>query len=340
VTRSDPEGGLALASVTVELGGTTVLDGLDGHVAPGEVLVVLGPSGSGKSTLLRAIAGLVPLGGGTISWDGHDLAGVPAHRRRFGMVFQDHALFPHLDVIGNIEFGLASRGSGERASRPSRRARCLELLDLVGLAGMAERSVTTLSGGEAQRVALARALAPRPRLLLLDEPFSSLDRPRQLELADAVRTLLTELHQPAVHVTHDRDEAYRLADRLAVLVDGRFVRTGPPDEVWTRPGTAEVARLVGHRTVVAARDLGLDGDHEVAAPAAALHLVEPGAPADDTVRVTGHVVRVSHRAGGFSLTVALTTGAVVELDTEAPSPPGTEATVAVDPTRLLTLGPS
>ena len=164
----------------------TAVDGLSLDVTPGEVVALLGPAGSGKSTLLRAVAGLEPLSAGSITWDGADLAGVPVHRRGFGLMFQDGQLFPHRDVGGNVAFGLEMGG----VDRAERRAAVRELLELVGLAGFERREVSTLSGGERQRVALARSLAPRPRLLLLDEPLSALDRALRERLAGEVRAAL------------------------------------------------------------------------------------------------------------------------------------------------------
>jgi thiamine transport system ATP-binding protein len=204
---------LDVAGVRVRFGTRLVLDGVGLHVGPGEVVGLLGPSGSGKSTLLRVIAGLVVPEAGQIWWDGQDVSRVPPHRRRFGLVFQDLQLFPHRDVGANVGFGLAVAGR----PRDQVRARVTELLDLVGLAGFERRSVTDLSGGEAQRVALARALAPEPRLLLLDEPLGALDRELHDRLANDLRTLLKEIGMAGVHVTHDREEAEIVADRVVTL---------------------------------------------------------------------------------------------------------------------------
>ncbi|NUT52208.1 MAG: ATP-binding cassette domain-containing protein, partial [Saccharothrix sp.] len=177
---------LLVEGLTVRYGSTTAVSAVDLSIADGEVVALLGPSGCGKSTLLRAVAGLEPPGAGAVSWDGADLAGTPVHRRGFGLVFQDGQLFPHRDVAGNVAFGLRVRG----VPRAARDDRVAELLDLVGLAGYGGRRVTALSGGEQQRVALARALAPRPRLLLLDEPLSALDRALREQLAVDLARLL------------------------------------------------------------------------------------------------------------------------------------------------------
>lgn len=216
------------------------------EIADGEVLALLGPSGSGKSTLLRAIAGLEPATG-AVRWDGDDLAGVPVHRRGFGLVFQDGQLFPHRDVAGNIAFGPRMQGMapGDRDRRVG------ELLDLVGLAGYERRPVTELSGGQAQRVALARALAPRPRLLLLDEPLSGLDAELREALALELGDVLRGSKITTLLVTHDQEEAFTLADRLAVLDDGHIRQSGDVIDVWRAPADERVARFLGVTTVLA-----------------------------------------------------------------------------------------
>jgi len=200
---------LDVRDVTVRFGERTVLDRVSLNVADGEVVALLGPSGSGKSTLLRVIAGLLVPDGGSVWVDGIDVSAVPAHRRQIGMVFQDEQLFPHLTVAANVGFGLRMQGrpKGEIASRVA------ELLDLVGLPSLADRHVTKLSGGEAKRVALARSLAPQPRVLLLDEPLTGLDRDLHDRLAADLATLLRATGTTALLVTHDPDEAATIADR-------------------------------------------------------------------------------------------------------------------------------
>ncbi|HWQ24298.1 MAG TPA: ABC transporter ATP-binding protein [Gaiellaceae bacterium] len=236
---------LEVEEVTVRFGETLALDRISLEVADGEVVTVLGPSGSGKTTLLRVIAGLQRPDAGRVLLDGRDLAGVPPHRRGIGLVFQDHALFQHRDVWGNVAFGLRMRGEPRAAID----RRVGELLELVGLAGYERRSVATLSGGEAQRVALARALAPEPRVLLLDEPLGSLDRRLRDRLLDDLGRLFAELRVTALYVTHDQAEAFALGDRVAVMRAGRVVQTGTPDELWARPADADVARFLGLRNV-------------------------------------------------------------------------------------------
>ena len=206
---------LEVDGVLVRFGERVVLDDVSLTVNDGEIVGLLGPSGCGKSTLLRLIAGLQPIDSGVVRWDGEDLVNVPAHARRFGFVFQDQQLFPHMDVAANVGFGLKMA----HVSKQAIVERVGELLELVGLPGYERRSIATLSGGEGQRVALARALAPQPRLLLLDEPFSALDRELHDRLAVEVRGLLKHLGMTAIHVTHDPDEAAVVCDRVIRLAE-------------------------------------------------------------------------------------------------------------------------
>lgn len=221
---------------------TIAVDRVDLAVRPGEVLALLGPSGCGKSSLLRAVAGLEPLQGGALTWDGADLAPVPVHRRGFGLMFQDGQLFPHRTVAGNVAYGL--RGT-PWAGRSARGERVAEMLDLVGLAGYGDRPVSTLSGGQAQRVALARSLAPSPRLLLLDEPLSALDRNLREELVGVIGRVLREAGTTALYVTHDHDEAIAVADRIAVMLQGRIAQIAPAAEIRGAPASPEVAAFLG-----------------------------------------------------------------------------------------------
>lgn len=245
---------LELDGVSVVLDGASVLDGIDLAVADGEVLGVLGPSGSGKSTLLRVVAGLERPSRGRVRLGGVDVTDVPPHRRGVGLMFQDHALFPHRDVAGNVGFGLRVRG----AERSMVAARVAETLELVGLSGFERRAVASLSGGERQRVALARALAPEPEVLLLDEPLGSLDRALRERLLDDLVAVLDRAGVTVIHVTHDRAEAFAGADRVALLRGGRLVQVGTPNDLWWRPVDAEAATFVGPATVVDAT-VGPDG---------------------------------------------------------------------------------
>lgn len=237
---------LEVEGIGFEVGGRAILRDVSLRVAPGETVALLGPSGSGKTTLLRMVAGLDRPTSGRVLFGGRDVTGVPAHRRGFGMMFQDHALFPHLDVAGNVEFGLRESG-WDPARRATRRK---ETLALVGLEGFEKRTIEKLSGGERQRVALARTLAPRPALLMLDEPLGSLDRGLRERLADDLRVILSGLGVPALYVTHDQSEAFTVATTLAIMNTGRIVRTGTPHEVWEQPRTEFVARFFGLENIV------------------------------------------------------------------------------------------
>ncbi|MCY1678793.1 MULTISPECIES: ABC transporter ATP-binding protein [Streptomyces] len=247
---------LAVESATVRFGKRTALDAVDLEVADHEIVCVLGPSGSGKSTLLRAVAGLQPLDDGRVYLDGADQTALPVHRRGLGLMFQDHQLFPHRDVGANVAFGLKTHG----VPRAERDRRAGELLDLVGLPGAGRRAVAALSGGEQQRVALARALAPRPKLLMLDEPLGQLDRSLRERLVVELRTLFGRLGTTVLAVTHDQGEAFALADRVVVMRDGRIAQAGTPLEVWQRPASSFVARFLGFDNLVEATVTGTAAD--------------------------------------------------------------------------------
>lgn len=217
------------------------IDDISFTVNEGEVLALLGPSGSGKSTLLRAIAGLEPLDTGSVFWQGDDITRVPVHKRGFALMFQDGQLFSHRSVTENIAYALRIT----KVPRALRNARVEELLHTVGLTGAGDRRVTELSGGEQQRVALARSLAASPKLLLLDEPLSSLDRELRERLGGELREILTTTRTTALFVTHDQHEAATIADRIAVIMQGRIVQLATPPELRAQPATAAVARFLG-----------------------------------------------------------------------------------------------
>jgi thiamine transport system ATP-binding protein len=310
---------LQVEDVTVRFDGKAALDGATLDVADREVVTVLGPSGSGKTTLLRVVAGLQCPDAGRVLLDGVDLAGTPPHRRGIGLVFQDHALFPHRDVSGNVSFGLRMRGDPPEAVA----ARTAELLELVGLAGFEHRSIGSLSGGEQQRVALARALAPEPRILLLDEPLGSLDRRLRDRLLEDLARLFSELGLTAVYVTHDQTEAFTLGDRVAVMRTGRVVQVATPDELWAQPLDADVARFLG---------LGNVEDTEVVRPEAVR--VRPAAGdgsgiVESAVR-TGPLVRLVVRLDDGSRLEA------VDAAIEHPAP-GDRIDVEIDPAGIVRL---
>ncbi|MCF6471325.1 ABC transporter ATP-binding protein [Nonomuraea sp. MG754425] len=233
-------------------GRTVALDGLDLVVAPGELVALLGPSGCGKTTALRCVAGFERPDSGAVLVDGRDVTNVPANKRDAGMVFQSYSLFPNLDARDNVAFGLRVR----KVPVAARRARADELLDLVGLPDHAGRYPHQLSGGQQQRVALARALALEPRVLLLDEPLSALDAKVRLALREEIRRLQLDLGITTVFVTHDQEEALSIADRVAVLRDGRLEQAGAPAEVYDRPATPFVAEFVGTMNHLAGRVSG------------------------------------------------------------------------------------
>jgi ABC-type Fe3+/spermidine/putrescine transport system ATPase subunit len=237
---------LELKNISKTYEGKPLLMNVSFSVAPGETICLLGASGSGKSTLLRIIAGLESPETGQVCWDGMDLAPLPPHTRDFGLVFQDYALFPHLNVFDNVAFGLKMR----ELPKVEIETRVHEALEIVNLRGFESRRVTDLSGGEQQRVALARALAPRPRLLMFDEPLGALDRALKDDLLKEIRAILHRTNIPAIYVTHDQEEAYAIADRILLLHEGVILREGAPAEVWADPRSAWVAQFLGVGNVV------------------------------------------------------------------------------------------
>ncbi len=243
---------LEVERVSKTYNGTPAVCDVSLQVAQDEVVALLGPSGCGKTTLLRVIAGLEVPDAGTVRFGGRDMAGVPAHRRGFGLMFQDYALFPHRNVAQNIAFGLEMQG-WDRA-RIARRVS--EMLELVGLRGYERRRVFELSGGEQQRVALARSLAPQPRLLMLDEPLGSLDRALREQLLEELRQILRRVGVTTIYVTHDQQEAFALADRIVILRAGRVMQEGTPEDVYCHPADAFVAHFLGLPNLVPGRVVG------------------------------------------------------------------------------------
>lgn len=238
--------GLTIQNIHKAFDGKVALAGVSFQVVQSEIVALLGPSGCGKSTLLAIIAGLEKPDQGDVQWDGVSLAQVPPHRRGFGLMFQDFALFPHRNVFENVAFGLRMAGIDERRIQE----RVQETLELVGLPGFGERDVNTLSGGEAQRVALARSLAPQPRLLMLDEPLGSLDRGLRERLALDLRHILRDSRQTAIYVTHDQEEAFVLADRVVVMNAGKVEQIGAPQQIYRKPSSIFVARFFGLNNLI------------------------------------------------------------------------------------------
>lgn len=284
---------LDLIELTRRLGGRAVVDRVSLHLEPGELLALVGPSGCGKSTLLRVVAGLDRPDGGLVHLDGKDVTSRPAERRQVGLVFQDHGLFPHLNVADNIGFGLW------RVGRAERRRWVAELLELVKLSHTAGRYPHELSGGEQQRVALARALAPEPGVVLLDEPFANLDASLRDELREDTLAVLRERGATAILVTHDRREALLTGDRVAVMREGALCQVSTPEEVYEHPVDGFVATFFGPASVLP----GAAGTWVMARP----HDLEvvPGGP--DTVvarRYLGAVWRHEVRLADGSMVVA------------------------------------
>jgi thiamine transport system ATP-binding protein len=311
---------LRIENVSVRFGKLPALAGVTFDVAEGEVVTILGPSGSGKSTLLRVIAGLQHPDTGSVHLRGRDLASVPPHRRGIGLVFQDHALFQHRDIAGNVAFGL--RMQGVPAEETGGRVR--EVLRLVGLEGFERRSVATLSGGEQQRVALARALVPEPSVLLLDEPLGSLDRPLRDRLLDDLARLFDELRVTALYVTHDQAEAFALGDRIVLMRAGQIVQSGTPDELWARPVDADAARFLG---------LSVRDGVAIRPEAVVVRTARSGETADGTVESAtrqGPVVRLRIELDGDGTLDA----AVASVDHPRP---GERVRVEVDPAGMIDL---
>ena len=232
---------LSLQQIRKDYEGKPLLCGIDLDLQADETLCLLGPSGSGKSTLLRIIAGLEQAEAGAVFWMGRDIGGVPVEKRNFGLMFQEYALFPHMNVAQNIAFG----PSMKHWAQGQIEERVRETLKLVHLEGFAQRRVVDLSGGEKQRVALARAIAPKPELLMLDEPLGALDKALRDELGQELRTILKELQIPTVYVTHDQEEAFTMGDSVAVLNFGNILQRGTPEQIYHHPASLWLARFIG-----------------------------------------------------------------------------------------------
>ena len=281
---------LALEGLRKRFGRTVTADDFSIDIGRGEFFTLLGPSGSGKSTILRLIAGLERPDAGVIRIEGQDVTASPPWERRLGMVFQQYANFPHMNVRKNVGYGLrrSTLSAAERAARVD------ELLELVGLGGFGPRSVTTLSGGEQQRVAIARALAPRPAILLLDEPLSALDEKIRREMQDELRAIQRGTGTTFVYVTHDQEEALTMSDRVALLNLGRPVQCDAPEALFRRPRTPFVARFFRGCNVLHAPLPGYPGVADTVAPGG----TDGNAAGPDTVAVRAEAVRLGDEAEG------------------------------------------
>jgi putative spermidine/putrescine transport system ATP-binding protein len=285
-----------LQSLSRSFGMTKALDGLSLEIAPGELVALLGPSGCGKTTALRIVAGFETADTGSVLVDGKDISGVSASKRDMGMVFQSYSLFPNMNALDNVAFGLRMRKLGTA----ERRKRAGELLDMVGLAPQARQYPHQLSGGQQQRVALARALAIEPRVLLLDEPLSALDAKVRLQLREQIRTLQQRLGTTTLFVTHDQEEALSMADRVGVMRQGRLEQIAAPDELYDDPATVFVAEFVGIMNRIPG-ELRTDGTVTVLgsmAPVKSQEPAETGADGGD------RAVDVLVRPEGLTLQVA------------------------------------
>jgi len=233
--------GLQINNIHKDFVDKNILNGITFYQKPGEIIVVLGPSGSGKSTLLNIIAGLVQPDKGEIYWNRKLMNHIPVHERNFGLMFQDYALFPHMNVFDNIAFGLRMK----RIPKDELFSRVREIIDLIGLNNYEKRDINTLSGGEKQRVAFARSLAPRPELLMLDEPLGALDRRLKDQLIEELKGILQKTKQTTIYVTHDQEEAFSLADIVIILNHGRIVQRDTPQQIYQNPSSTFVAQFLG-----------------------------------------------------------------------------------------------
>lgn len=254
--------GLKLVDIHKSFGETRAVAGVSFEVAQGEILAILGPSGCGKSTILMIIAGLEPPDKGEVYWSGSSLKDVPTNKRDFGLMFQDFALFPHMNVSDNVAFGLKMLSIPPNETN----IKVKEIMELVGLPDYQKRDVNTLSGGEQQRVALARSIAPQPRLLMLDEPLGSLDRNLRERLVLDLGEILRKMNQTAIYVTHDQEEAFALADRVVVLNEGRVEQIGTPQGIYNQPASTFVAKFIGLSNLIKAEAYTADGQTYVKTP--------------------------------------------------------------------------
>ena len=275
-----------------------VLDSINLEVIEGEIICLLGESGSGKTTLLRVIAGLETGYSGQVIVDGQKMERVPIHQRGFGLMFQDFALFPHMTVAQNVTFGLRMQGLPK-----SEQNRIIsEMLELVGLDGYGNRSIDALSGGQKQRVALARSLAPRPKLLMLDEPLGSLDAGLRERLVIELRDIIKQIGLTAIYVTHDQQEAYAIADRIAVMNHGKIEQFDSPQVLYQRPETAFVARFLGLNNIVPAEFMR---DYVQLEPSADHYLIHPQSLVfDDNGNLAGKITGILFQGDRYRIEIS------------------------------------
>jgi len=292
-----------LSGLTKKYGEVVAVAGIDLEITPGEFFTMLGPSGSGKTTTLRMIAGFEDPSSGTIELAGEDVGGVPPYDRAVNTVFQDYALFPHMSVGENVEYGLkvARTGKAERAERRD------EALEMVRLPGYAGRKPGELSGGQRQRVALARAIVNRPKVLLLDEPLGALDLKLREEMQSELKTIQGEVGITFVYVTHDQDEALTMSDRIAVFNDGRIEQVSPPLELYEHPANEFVAGFVGVSNLIER-----NGERMTIRPEK-IELLEPGTGTNDLHTEGGRIVDVSYAGAVTRFTIQLDSGERLQL---------------------------
>ena len=335
---------LQLLNLSKSFNNTPAVDRVSLSLEQGQILCLLGPSGCGKSTLLRLIAGLETPDAGSIYFSGENIAVVPPHRRDFGLMFQEFALFPHKNVGQNVSFGLEMKNETDIESRVR------EILALVGLSGFEARDVSSLSGGERQRVALARSLAPNPRLLMLDEPLGALDRALRERLMLEIREILKQVGLTAIYVTHDHSEAFAVADRIVVMNQGRIEQEAAPEQLYYKPATLFVAKFLGFGNLLEAICLpqgqiktrlgNWPVAHSCAADERVMALIRPeGASLEmelNTIPIAGVLKAVLFRGRFYQITIAVSGQQLTFelLSSKIPSP-GSQITLWINPASIL-----